>query len=110
MTSMEYLRKVLQNYELGVVTDAELPGAVFRRLAADNLQEFLDLISPDVLRMLRLAAEEAPRTDTEWSELIRIVGGTIDARDAEASRQADRDERMRFRRGVETLRQRFQST
>jgi hypothetical protein len=110
MTNTEYLRKVLQHYEMGVISDAELPSAVFRALTADNLPEFLDFVSPGVLRVLRTAAAAAPTTDAGWDELITIHGGTFDARDAEAWRRAEQEERMRFRRGVETLRRSFEST
>ena len=108
VTPTQYLRKVISNYELGVITDRELPGAVFRGLTTENLRELLTFASPRVLATLRNSAAAAPTDDKGWSELISITGGTFDARDEETWRQAEAIERTRFRQGVETLRRHFE--
>ena len=105
MAGTEYLRTVLRGYRRGAITDSELPTAVFPALSTETLDEFLTITSPDVLGLLKAAAEAAPKTDPEWGEHIPIMGGTFDARDADTWRQADADQRQRYRRGVETLRQ-----
>ena len=61
MTPTQYLRKVISNYELGVITDRELPGAVFRGLTTENLRELLTFASPKVLATLRDSAAAALR-------------------------------------------------
>jgi hypothetical protein len=104
MTTMDYIRKVLQNHGRGVVTDEELGPALFPALSQENLGEFLVMVSPAVLQVLTRDALAAPRTDEDWRALRIVFSGATDRRDGESSRRPSADPKAQYRRGLEALR------
>lgn len=103
---VERLRRVLANYERGAVTDAELGVSIFPLLTVENLPKLLSLVSVDVLERLKDEAESAPLTDDGWRSLLFVMGGTFDASNDEAWKA---DHQVRYRQGVEALRQHFEN-
>jgi len=94
MTQMEIIRKVLQNHGRGVITDSELAVGLFPLLTQENLNDFLIMVSPAVLQVLRKDALAAPRTEEGWREL-KLNGGDL---------------KRRYRVGAEALRRHVESS
>ena len=103
MNLLEHIRKTLQNHGRGVVTDAELAGAVFPSLDERNLKDFLVMVSPAVLQVLTREALAAPRTEEGWREL-RLVSLVAPPRDPDAGRRSEGDLKSKYRKGAEALR------
>ena len=107
MAGVAHLRRMLQAYEQGAITDAALPVEIICKLTPEDIQEFVTFAPTDLLDTLKREAAAASRTDAQWDQFIIAVGGTFAFRDAESYQRAMSEIKAQYRRGIEALRTHF---
>jgi hypothetical protein len=82
---------VLTRWEKGILGKAEFVSLLLETVNPEDLEGFLNCVSPEILNWVKDEVGKAPETPGEWSQAISIWKD-----DEEATR--------RYRRGVEALR------
>jgi hypothetical protein len=91
----------------GLITKARFSRFVFQHLTDENVQEFLDAISADVLQQLREEADLLPANDDTpcWDGMIHIESGFYPPWvSADEIKLSEDKRRLDFRHGVHVFR------
>ncbi|AMV24453.1 hypothetical protein VT84_08650 [Gemmata sp. SH-PL17] len=108
-SAAEDLRRIIRQYEEGVLTTAEFPIRLLQQLTSETTEDFSHAITPPVLDLLLDTIDRAPIAQDEWDRMGIVLGESWTTTSpekvvAQLSLQTEQEYRTRFQRGAELLR------